>query len=198
MAGARILLVEDDEVLRDLIGRNLEVRGHEVSEVEDAQSALAQLRATVFDLIVLDICLPDQTGWDVLRTALREGRVAPLEVVGEEQKLPVVVLSAVRVSPRRIAEFHPLAYLPKPFPIEALLRLAAEAAWRRNTGSEHTEERNGDAAGSLGPQSHEEDLYAQDGISRDRHRGRSESGGGLHSERKDEADHGHIHHEGRS
>ena len=160
MAGARILLVEDDEVLRDLIGRNLEVRGHEVREAEDAQSALAQLRATVFDLIVLDICLPDQTGWDVLRTALREGRVAPLNVVGEEQKLPVVVLSAVRVSPRRIAEFHPLAYLPKPFPIEALLRLAAEAAGRRNTGSEDTEEKSGDVAGSLDPQLHEEDLYA--------------------------------------
>src|SRR2546427_8791118 len=46
----------------------------------------------------------------------------------------------------RLAEFHPLAYLPKPFPIEALLRLAAEAAERRNTGSEYTEERNGDAA----------------------------------------------------
>jgi CheY-like chemotaxis protein len=160
MTGARILLVEDDEVLRDLIGRNLEVRGHEVREAEDAQSALAQLRATVFDLIVLDICLPDQTGWDVLRTALREGRVAPLDVVGEEQKLPVVVLSAVRVSPRRIAEFHPLAYLPKPFPIEALLRLAAEAAGRRNTGSEHTEEKSGDVAGSLDPPLHEEDLYA--------------------------------------
>ncbi len=160
MAGARILLVEDDEVLRDLIGRNLEVRGHEVSEAEDARSALAQLRATVFDLIVLDICLPDQTGWDVLRTALREGRVAPLDVVGEEQKLPVVVLSAVRVSPRRLAEFHPLAYLPKPFPIEALLRLAAEAAGRRNTGSPNTEEKSGDAAGSLDPQFHEEDLYA--------------------------------------
>ena len=160
MTGARILLVEDDEVLRDLIGRNLEVRGHEVSEAEDARSALAQLRATVFDLIVLDICLPDQTGWDVLRTALREGRVAPLDVVGEDQKLPVVVLSAVRVSPRRLAEFHPLAYLPKPFPIEALLRLAAEAAGRRHTGSEDTEEKSGDAAGSLDPQFHEEDLYA--------------------------------------
>ena len=160
MTGARILLVEDDEVLRDLIGRNLEVGGHEVREAEDARSALAQLRATVFDLIVLDICLPDQTGWDVLRTALREGRVAPLDVVGEEQKLPVVVLSAVRVSPRRLAEFHPLAYLPKPFPIEALLRLAAEAAERRNTGSENTEERNRDAASIEDPQFHEEDLYA--------------------------------------
>src|SRR5437764_15463461 len=114
MPGARILLVEDDEVLSDLLARNLEVRGHEVRFAEDAQSALVQLRATVFDLIVLDICLPDQTGWDVLRTALREGRVAPLEVVGEEEKLPVVVLSAVRVSPRRIADFLPLATLHRP------------------------------------------------------------------------------------
>ena len=160
MPGARILLVEDDEVLSDLLARNLEVRGHEVRFAEDARSALAQLRATVFDLIVLDICLPDQTGWDVLRTALREGRVAPLDVLGEDQKLPVVVLSAVRVSPRRLAEFHPLAYLPKPFPIEALLRLAAEAARRRNTGSEYAEERNGDAASIEDPQFHEEDLYA--------------------------------------
>ncbi|MFL5653218.1 MAG: response regulator [Ktedonobacteraceae bacterium] len=160
MPGARILLVEDDEVLRDLLARNLEVRGHEVHGAEDARNALAQLRAAVFDLIVLDICLPDQTGWDVLRTALREGRVAPLDVVGEDQKLPVVVLSAVRVSPRRLAEFHPLAYLPKPFPIEALLRLAAEAAERRNTGSPYTEEKSGDVAGSLDPQFHEEDLYA--------------------------------------
>jgi hypothetical protein len=40
------------------------------------------------------------------------------------------VLSAVRVSQQRLAEFHPLAYLPKPFPMEALLRLAAEAAQR--------------------------------------------------------------------
>ena len=160
MPGARILLVEDDEVLRDLLARNLEARGHEVRVAEDARDALAQLRATVFGLIVLDICLPDQTGWDVLRTALREGRVAPLDVVGEDQKLPVVVLSAVRVSPRRLAEFHPLAYLPKPFPIEALLRLAAEAAERRNTGSENTEERNRDAASIEDPQFHEEDLYA--------------------------------------
>jgi CheY-like chemotaxis protein len=160
MPGARILLVEDDEVLRDLLARNLEVRGHEVRGAEDARNALAQLRATVFDLIVLDICLPDQTGWDVLRTALREGRVTPLDVGGEDQKLPVVVLSAVRVSPRRLTEFHPLAYLPKPFPIEALLRLAAEAAERRNTGSKYTEERNRDAASIEDSQFHEEDLYA--------------------------------------
>lgn len=131
MPGARILLVEDDAVIQDLVARNLTARNHEVRVAGDAQSALAQLRANSFDLVILDINLPDQTGWDVLRVALREGRIEPLAAEGEIQKLPVIVLSAVRVSPRRLAEFHPLAYLPKPFPMDALLRLAAEAAERR-------------------------------------------------------------------
>ena len=130
-SGARILVVEDDEILCDIISRNLQARGHEVDVAVDAHAALAYLRATTYDLIVLDINLPDQTGWYVLRTALGEGHIKPLVVEGQGEKLPVVVLSAVRVGPARLAEFHPLAYLPKPFPMDALLRLAAEAAERR-------------------------------------------------------------------
>jgi DNA-binding response OmpR family regulator len=155
ISGARILLVEDDEVLCDLLMRNLEARDHEVSVAEDAHSALAFLRTATFDLIVLDINLPDQTGWDVLRAALREGRIEPLVVEGQGEKLPVVVLSAVRVGPGRLAEFHPLAYLPKPFPMDALLRLAAEAAQRR-TPSESREE----STESQHPQRNEEELHA--------------------------------------
>jgi CheY-like chemotaxis protein len=131
MSGARILLVEDDEVLSDLISRNLLVRQHEVRIAVDAQTALAQLRTTPFDLILLDINLPDQTGWEILRTAQREGLIHPQVIDGDQPTLPIVVLSAVRVSQSRLAEFHPLAYLPKPFPMEALLRLAMEAAERR-------------------------------------------------------------------
>ncbi len=132
MSGARILLIEDDEVLRDLIEQNLRIRGHDVSIAGDVQEALSQLRGNFFDLTFLDINLPDKTGWDILRVALQEGILHTQEIEGNEQKLPVVVLSAVRVSLGRLAEFHPLAYLPKPFPMDALLRLAAEAAQRRN------------------------------------------------------------------
>ncbi len=130
MQGAHILLVEDDDVLGDLITRNLQARGHDVQMIGDAESALALLRSREFDLVLLDINLPDRTGWDILREAQQEGTLQPLDFKGHEQVLPVVVLSAVRVSPRRLAEFHPLAYLPKPFPMEALLRLAAEVAAR--------------------------------------------------------------------
>ena len=132
MPGASILVVEDDEMLRELILRNLERRGHDVRAAEDAHTALAHLRTAPFDLILLDICLPDETGWEVLRTAQKEGKLSPVELNGNAGRLPVVVLSAVRVSPGRLQEFHPLAYLPKPFPMDAVLRLASEAAGRRN------------------------------------------------------------------
>ncbi len=157
MSGARILLVEDDAVIRDLVERNLAVRGHTVRAVNDAHSALDQLRTAVFDLIVLDINLPDETGWEILRIALREGRIESLIVEGEDQKLPVVVLSAVRVSQRRLAEFHPLAYLPKPFPMDALLRLAAEAASRQSENDAHAVEKTG---GAEFPRPTEEELHA--------------------------------------
>jgi CheY-like chemotaxis protein len=157
MPGARILLVEDDDVLRELILRNLEARGHDVRVAEDARTALAHLRATLFDLILLDICLPDQTGWEVLRTAQKEGNISALERNGNAGQLPVAVLSAVRVSPRRLREFRPLAYLPKPFPMDALLRLATEAASRRN-GDEVPEQQESES--TLPSLPYEEDLYA--------------------------------------
>ncbi|HTK11192.1 MAG TPA: response regulator [Ktedonobacteraceae bacterium] len=131
MLGARILLVEDDSVLSDLVRRNLEARGHEVRIANDADSALTRLQDAQFDLVILDINLPDHTGWDVLRCAQRNHSLLPQMIDGHASVLPVIVLSAVRISPSRLAEFHPLAYLPKPFPMDALLRLAAEAAERR-------------------------------------------------------------------
>jgi DNA-binding response OmpR family regulator len=133
---AHILLVEDDEMLRELIRRNLSVRHHMVSMAVDAGSALEHLRAHTFDLIILDINLPDLSGWDVLRIASREGCLPAQQIETVGEKLPVVVVSAVRVSPRRLSEFRPLAYLPKPFPMDALLRLAFEAAERRVTSDQ--------------------------------------------------------------
>ena len=113
MAGyQRVLVVEDEPLLRGIIMRNLVSRGYVAREAASADEALAACRAETPELLLLDINLPDRTGWDVLR-----------ELAAEDCQIPTVVLSAVRVSPARLAEFQPVAYLPKPFPIEALLRL---------------------------------------------------------------------------
>jgi DNA-binding response OmpR family regulator len=109
-----ILLVEDDSSLSRIIARNLEARGHEVVLAATAEEALTRIVEDQPDLILLDIALPDRPGWDILRR---------LESYDIALAPPVIVISAVRVSPERLREFHPLAYLPKPFPLDALLRV---------------------------------------------------------------------------
>jgi DNA-binding response OmpR family regulator len=108
----RVLLVKDEAPPRRVIARNLTGRGIAVCEAATVGEALAELSAEIPDLIVLDINLPDRTGWDVLRD-LQQRRI----------DIPTIIVSAVRVSQTRLHEFNPTAYLPKPFPIDALLRL---------------------------------------------------------------------------
>ena len=108
----RVLVVEDEEPLRRVIARNLTGRGIQVSEAGTASDAVDAATTAQYDLLLLDINLPDQTGWEVLRELRRR-----------RSEVPTIVVSAVRVSQNRLEEFHPVAYLPKPFPIDALLRL---------------------------------------------------------------------------
>jgi DNA-binding response OmpR family regulator len=108
----RVLLVEDEPTLRRVIARNLASRGLDVQEAGTAHDAVEVATKARPDLLLLDINLPDQTGWDVLRELRRRN-----------SEVPTIILSAVRVSHNRLDEFHPIAYLPKPFPIDALLRL---------------------------------------------------------------------------
>jgi DNA-binding response OmpR family regulator len=110
-----ILIVEDELPLRKIISRNLTSRGHSVREASTVEEALAALRDQLPDLLLLDINLPDRTGWDVLRDLRQRG-----------VEVPTVIVSAVRVSQNRLAEFRPLAYLPKPFPLEAMLQLVEQ------------------------------------------------------------------------
>jgi DNA-binding response OmpR family regulator len=121
----RVLLVEDEPVLRHVLARNLTGRGIDVREAGTAAAALDALAADRPDLLLLDINLPDQSGWDVMREMTRRGT-----------GVPTIVVSAVRVTQNRLDEFHPLAFLPKPFPIEALLRLVFDT--RRSEADDAT------------------------------------------------------------
>ncbi len=129
----RILIVEDEAPLRRVVALNLTARGNSVEEVGTADEAMARLVSERFDLMVLDIGLPDRPGWDVLRE-LRELGIA----------VPTVVVSAVRASPSRLLEFQTLRFLQKPFTLDALLRLVGEGHAR---GVVKVDEESGDAQG---------------------------------------------------
>jgi CheY-like chemotaxis protein len=118
-----VLIVEDENPLRRILTLNLARRGYNVVEADTGEAALDAVRAAVagaipFDLILLDINLPDQSGWDVLRRMREDPELAT------QSPPAVIVMTAVRPQDKRIAEFHPDAVLLKPFPIEALLRLS--------------------------------------------------------------------------
>jgi len=113
-----ILLVEDDAPLRDVIARNLRARGHELAVAGTAEAAVLSMAESWPDAIVLDVNLPDMTGWDVLRRL----------TAADRKRVVVIIISAAPISEKRLLEFQPLRHLQKPFPIDALVRLLAEAA----------------------------------------------------------------------
>jgi DNA-binding response OmpR family regulator len=113
----RILIVEDEPTFRSIVVRNLRARGFEVDEAETTNDAVVLIGNAPPDVILLDINLPGRSGWDLLRQLKSEGK-----------HIPTIIVSAVRVSTERLDEFKPLAYLPKPFPLEALLRVVENGA----------------------------------------------------------------------
>lgn len=111
-----ILLVDDEPRLRQSIARSLAAHGHQVDEAATCREAIDASSAKSYDLLLLDVNLPDATGWDVLRK---------LRMMGRE--VPAIVVSAVPPSVARVREFGPIGVLHKPFPIDALLRLVGQA-----------------------------------------------------------------------
>lgn len=70
---SRILVVEDDETLRVVLRDNLEEEGYTVTEAADGAAALAAIDTRTFDLVVLDIMLPDANGYDLCRQMRQRG-----------------------------------------------------------------------------------------------------------------------------
>jgi CheY-like chemotaxis protein len=109
---APILLVEDDDPLREILARHLRARGHPIHEAASAEDAIDALAAGLRPgLVLLDINLPGETGWSLLRS----------DAFASAGNPPVIVASATTVDPRRLREHRVAGYLPKPFPLQTLL-----------------------------------------------------------------------------
>ncbi|WP_068399559.1 response regulator transcription factor [Kribbia dieselivorans] len=75
---AKLLIVEDEPSIRDLLATSLRFAGFEVSTAEDGEKALDVARHEPVDLVVLDIMLPDTDGFSVTSTLRNEGVTAPI------------------------------------------------------------------------------------------------------------------------
>ncbi len=111
---AHILVVDDDTRLRSLLQRFLRENGFYVSTARDASSARKRLKDYKFDLLIVDIMMPGETGLEFL-SGLRH-----------ENQVPVIMLTAMGETADRITGLEAGAddYLPKPFePKELVLRI---------------------------------------------------------------------------
>lgn len=112
---ADILVVDDDARLRALLQRFLAEQGHRVAVAGDAAEARAAIGAMAFDLLVLDVMMPGETGLDLAERLRREGN-----------DTPILMLTARGAPDDRVAGFEHGAddYLAKPFdPRELALRI---------------------------------------------------------------------------
>lgn len=113
--GKRVLLVDDDTELIDVLRAFLEDQGLLVTEAGTARQAFAMLRHTgPYDVLLLDIGLPDTDGLDLLERLRQEGYDLPV-VMATADSTPVKVW--------RARQLGVTAYLTKPFEFDKLMQL---------------------------------------------------------------------------
>jgi phosphate regulon transcriptional regulator PhoB len=119
MAGARILIVEDEPDISELVRYNLEKQGFATGSARNGQEAMRKVRSESYDLVVLDLMLPGMDGLEVCR-AIRSDRVL--------SAIPIIMLTAKSEEVDRVVGLEVGAddYVSKPFsPRELVARVKA-------------------------------------------------------------------------
>ncbi len=120
----RVLVADDDPVILRLIEVNLGLEGFEVETANRGEEAITKARQVAPDVILLDVMMPEMTGWEV---------AARLKEDGETAHIPVVFLSArtQEEDRRKGQDLGVAAYVSKPFDpvelVETIRRLAGRA-----------------------------------------------------------------------
>ena len=124
----RILLVEDEENIRDVVKLNLELEDYEVITSGNGKDALKKIEEQHFDLLILDVMLPDVDGYQICEQV----RLSNIEV-------PIIFLTAKDTSLDRINGLKKGAddYLTKPFHLEELLLRVNNLIKRSSKSSEN-------------------------------------------------------------
>ena len=119
----KILVVEDEYDIRELLQNYLENEGYQVVAASDGEQAIEVFRSSHVDLILLDILLPRLNGYEVCRA------------IREESDIPIIMLTALDSEEDQLKGFDLRIddYIPKPFSMPVLLRKIG-AILRRTMG----------------------------------------------------------------
>ena len=141
-SGARVLVVEDEPAIRELISLHLKLEGYGVVPSGDGAEALRLARAERFDLIVLDIMLPGLDGISVLGAIRRDSA---------NQDTPILMLTARRQEPDKVLGLETGAddYLTKPFGIREFVARVHALQRRHQRGTAQTDHATPVTAGPL-------------------------------------------------
>src|ERR1700686_2406541 len=135
----RVLVVEDDQVLGEAVREHVAASGHGVDWMKRIDTAREALATIPYDLVLLDLNLPDGRGLDLLRELRRGG-----------SKVPVIILTALDQIASRIEGLNSGAagYLVKPFDLSELSACVTAVA-RRDGGNPNPLLQLGQLAGDL-------------------------------------------------
>ena len=114
----RVLVVDDEEGIRDLLSKTLQLADYDVDLAEDGRAALDRLRVTPYDLLITDLRMPGVDGLTVIREARRL-----------KFDLPVIIITGYSTEATAIEaiELGVQGYLTKPFRVPRVLNAAAKA-----------------------------------------------------------------------
>ena len=116
---ARILVIDDDPVLRAMIEQTLNSVGHEVVLAADGREGVAQYRTRPADVVITDIYMPNQGGLETI-----------IELRQRFPKVPIIALSGTAAARTMLSiaqKFGAVAVLQKPFVIDELLSAVGKA-----------------------------------------------------------------------
>lgn len=131
----KILIIEDEPNIRELVVYNLNQNGYQGMEAEDGLQGLAMVRSENPDLILLDIMLPGKNGYDICKELRAEGC-----------KTPIIMLTAKNEEIDKVLglEFGADDYISKPFGIRELMARIKAVLRRYETNTEQEGTRIGD------------------------------------------------------
>ncbi len=115
---ARILVIDDEDSVRDILSRILKTKGHQVVVASNGEEGIERFRSELFDLVFTDLGMPRLSGWEVGKT-----------IKGINPKVPIAMITGwgVELDREKLSESGIDLVVSKPFNFDQVIRLVSEA-----------------------------------------------------------------------